>query len=195
MGMARSSPTAHQPHDPQRLILSSPSNKVTKQRRPRGPATLRCATGNLRCSGLAGSKKTRLRLKQFFALIRQTLRSSAHSHGGRRVRIRVRIRERIRERGTFRRFARRGSGVTLTPALSRAAGEGARRIQTRSKKEAEWSKWPKEQAGLEAVGERAVEPSASRHRHNRQSRLGQAERSAGPYERSARLRSQGNFLW
>ena len=90
-------------------------------------------------------------------------------------------------------FVRRGSGVTLT----RAAGEGARRRQTRSKKKAEWSKWPNEQAGLEAVGKRAVEPGASRHRHNRQSRLGQAERSAGPSERSARLRRRtpGNFLW
>ena len=90
-----------------------------------------------------------------------------------------------------------GSGVTLTPTLSRAAGEGARRIQTRSKKEAEWSKWPKEQAGLEAVGKRAVEPSASRHRHNRQNRLGQAERSAGPSERSESVNfsnSDANFM-
>jgi hypothetical protein len=47
-------------------------------------ATLRFATGSLRCSVQPGSKTTRLRLKQVFALIRLALRSSAHTQGVRK---------------------------------------------------------------------------------------------------------------
>ena len=55
--------------------------KVSKEKATLVPASLRCATGNLRCSVQPGSKTTRLRLKQVFALIRLDLRSSAHPQG------------------------------------------------------------------------------------------------------------------
>jgi hypothetical protein len=55
--------------------------KVSKRKATLVPASLRCATGNLRCSVQPGSKTTRLRLKQVFALIRLNLRSSAHPQG------------------------------------------------------------------------------------------------------------------
>ena len=56
--------------------------KVSKEKATLVSASLRFATGNLRCSAQPGSKTTRLRLKQVFALIRLALRSSAHTQGG-----------------------------------------------------------------------------------------------------------------
>ena len=56
--------------------------KKSKQKKATlAPASLRFAAGSLRCSVQPGSKTTRLRLKQVFALIRLDLRSSAHPQG------------------------------------------------------------------------------------------------------------------
>ena len=54
---------------------------LTKRKATLVPASLRCASGNLRCSVQSGSGATRLRLKQAPALIRLALRSSAHPQG------------------------------------------------------------------------------------------------------------------
>ena len=127
---------------------------------------------------MAGSKKTRLRLKQFFALIRQTLRSSAHSHGiNRAPRSRTSCRS-LPPRGCcacspakpalrprldeeeLRLNASLGVGTGLpSPQPSPAQREREQREDDHApSKKAEWSKWLHEQAGLEAVGKRAVEP-------------------------------------
>ena len=70
--------------------LSFASPKERNQRKGDPTVCVPCAPlrGNLRCSGLAGSRSNSLRftsLRQSRALIRQTLRSSAHpeGHGGR----------------------------------------------------------------------------------------------------------------
>ena len=55
--------------------------KVSKEKATLLCASLRYASGNLRCSLFAGSAQTRLRLKQRAALIREKLRSSAHTEG------------------------------------------------------------------------------------------------------------------
>ena len=69
--------------------LSFASPKERNQRKGDPTVCVPCASlrGNLRCSGLAGSRSNSLRftsLRQSRALIRQTLRSSAHpeGHGG-----------------------------------------------------------------------------------------------------------------
>ena len=58
--------------------------KVTKEKATPLSASLRCASGNLRCSRPAGSRSNSLRctaLKQSRSLIRWPLRSSAHTEG------------------------------------------------------------------------------------------------------------------
>ncbi len=64
--------------------LSFASPKESKQRKGDPGSCVPCASlrGNLRYSVQPGSKTTRLRLKQVFALIRLALRSSAHPQGG-----------------------------------------------------------------------------------------------------------------
>ena len=66
--------------------LSFASPKERNQRKGDPTVCVPCASlrGNLRCSGLAGSRSNSLRftsLRQSRALIRQTLRSSAHPEG------------------------------------------------------------------------------------------------------------------
>ena len=66
--------------------LSFASPKERNQRKGDPTVCVPCAAlrGNLRCSGLAGSRSNSLRftsLRQSRALIRQTLRSSAHPEG------------------------------------------------------------------------------------------------------------------
>ena len=68
--------------------LSFASPKERNQRKGDPTVCVPCASlrGNLRCSGLAGSHSNSLRftsLRQSRALIRQTLRSSAHPEGQR----------------------------------------------------------------------------------------------------------------
>jgi len=55
--------------------------KVTKEKATPLAATLRFATGNLRCSLFAGSAQTRLRLKHARPFFREKLRSSARPQG------------------------------------------------------------------------------------------------------------------
>jgi hypothetical protein len=55
--------------------------KVSKEKATLLSASLRFAPGNLRCSVQAGSRSTRLRLRQSRSLIRLNLRSSAHTEG------------------------------------------------------------------------------------------------------------------
>ena len=65
-------------------FLSLRRKKVTKERATPLSASLRCASGNLRCSRPAGSRSNSLRcasLRQSRALIRWPLRSSAHTEG------------------------------------------------------------------------------------------------------------------
>ena len=65
-------------------FLSLRRKKVTKERATLQAASLRCATGNLRCSRPAGSRSNSLHcvaLKQSRALIRWPLCSSAHPEG------------------------------------------------------------------------------------------------------------------
>ena len=65
-------------------FLSRRRKKVTKERATPLSASLRFASGNLRCSRPAGSRSNSLRcasLRQSRALIRWPLRSSAHTEG------------------------------------------------------------------------------------------------------------------
>ena len=55
--------------------------KVSKEKATLVSASLRCASGSLRCALQAGSAQTRLRLKQCAALIRLKLCSSAQTQG------------------------------------------------------------------------------------------------------------------
>ena len=60
--------------------------KVSKEKATLLSATLRCAAGNLRCSGSAGSgSNSPCGLKQSPALTRRPLRSSAHTEGTRAI--------------------------------------------------------------------------------------------------------------
>ena len=179
-------------------------------------ATLRFATGTLRCSGLAGSKKTRCAQTVFCPdppnppLLGAFTRGQTGADSGAGSAVALLGSPSLRWAGSRSGGgADSNSGSGNVASLCSPSGAGSpspqpspeqrareqREDDHAPSKKAEWSKWLHEQAGLEAVGKRAVEPGASRHRHKGQSRLGQAERSAGPSERSARLRTPGNFIW
>ena len=68
------------------LFFASPKKSTQKKGDPTVCVPCASLRGNLRCSGLAGSRSNSLRftsLRQSRALIRQTLRSSAHPEGQR----------------------------------------------------------------------------------------------------------------
>ena len=65
----------------QSLSLVSPRESNQREGDPTVCVPFASLRGNLRCSRLAGSAQTRLRLKHARPLIRQPLRSSAHTEG------------------------------------------------------------------------------------------------------------------